>query len=395
VEKHKALIVDDDAEVVDEVADVLIALGHEHDVAASLEDARTHLADGEHSYLLLNPMIRARVGRGKPRAQNGVCLLEQINASGARHLPVIVLVDHRANSPMPPSEALNWAVAMVKKGAADAASKPFSSTGYTLDTAIKKVLRKKRKRRPKRPKSEPVGQRKAGELQPFAGGIMAFYPNRAELCGEVITERSQRGRSRKVLEILRGPNRLDNYVCYSGERLAEQVDRRIGQNAIAQCVADMRTRITEIMRDRLGVACGKYDVIDNRGKGYHLRGWIQVEVHDGSDHQGQAADGTGDICGDKRRVTGDSTRDTGQVTGDRRAGKPNVPDGPANVPANARQKWILGEVAQDRKLRRRDVEKRFDVSPRTVKRDLKGLADQRLIEFVPKGRSGYYRLKQR
>jgi hypothetical protein len=51
-------------------------------------------------------------------------------------------------------------------------------------------------------------------------------------------------------------------------------------NTLSQSIKALRDRIAEVLRDRLDLACGPFDVIDNRGKGYHLREWIAVEVHD-------------------------------------------------------------------------------------------------------------------
>ena len=56
--------------------------------------------------------------------------------------------------------------------------------------------------------------------------------------------------------------------------------------------------------------------------------------------------------------------------------------------AGERQQWVLAELANDRKLRRADLEKRFGISTATAKRDLGDLTTQ--IEFVGTGAAGYY-----
>jgi hypothetical protein len=221
---------------------------------------------------------------------------------------------------------------------------------------------------------------------PFAGGPLAFYPDHIELCGETIVEQTQRGHAWTVLHLLRERNPRGNYVRQSGEALAKAVGRSLGQNAIAQCVASLRDRITEVMRDRLGLVCNRHDVIDNRGGGYHLTPKIVVEVHgNGSQPTAPAENVTGHVTGDTG-VTKPVV--TANVTGDTR----NVTPGCA---LNERQKWVLAELARDTRITRPDVEKQFDVTARTVKRDLKDLLGLGLVEFVPQPRPGQYRLTER
>ena len=83
---------------------------------------------------------------------------------------------------------------------------------------------------------------------------------------------------------------------------------------------------------------------------------------------------------------------TGPRNGDTGVTKPNVT---ANVTLNERQRWIVSELTRGVRTRRLDVEKRFDVKARTVKRDLKNLIQMRLIEFVRQPKPGYYRLTER
>lgn len=52
-------------------------------------------------------------------------------------------------------------------------------------------------------------------------------------------------------------------------------------------------------------------------------------------------------------------------------------------------------MARGAKIARPDVEEQFDVTARTVKRDLKDLLGLGLVEFVLQPRPGHYRLTER
>jgi predicted ArsR family transcriptional regulator len=90
---------------------------------------------------------------------------------------------------------------------------------------------------------------------------------------------------------------------------------------------------------------------------------------------------------------------TGHATGDTGVTKPvvtaNVTSVTPNVTLNERQRWVISTLSKSARIRRADVEKQFTVGTRTVKRDLKGLIQMRLIEFVRQPKPGYYRLAER
>jgi len=79
---------------------------------------------------------------------------------------------------------------------------------------------------------------------------------------------------------------------------------------------------------------------------------------------------------------------TANVTGDTQ----NVTPG---ISLNERQRWVLATLARGAKIARPDVEEQFDVTARTVKRDLKDLLGLGLVEFVLQPRPGHYRLTER
>jgi hypothetical protein len=58
-----------------------------------------------------------------------------------------------------------------------------------------------------------------------------------------------------------------------------------------------------------------------------------------------------------------------------------------------KQRWVLAQLASDVKLPRRDIEQRFGISERTVKRVLGELSDVGMIGFDRSKYPGFCRLK--
>jgi len=61
-------------------------------------------------------------------------------------------------------------------------------------------------------------------------------------------------------------------------------------------------------------------------------------------------------------------------------------------PTAKRQQWILTQLGERGRIRRRDVQQRFRISERTAKRDLGVLVKAKQIEYVCRAKPGYYRL---
>ncbi|HOF18062.1 MAG TPA: hypothetical protein PK082_04070, partial [Phycisphaerae bacterium] len=183
---------------------------------------------------------------------------------------------------------------------------------------------------------------------------------------------------------------------------------RAGENAVAQCVGDLRDKCTKVMFE-IGLDCGREDVIANGGKGYHLRDWIAIENHDGAD--------AGTFAGTNVPVNVPANVPaTGKnVPASSRHVPVNVPATPKNVPASAadvpasvpaslgnvpasfnnRQQWALRELRKSGKLGRAAIENRFHVGEKTAKRDLSELVKGGLIEYIRNPRPGHYRLARR
>jgi CheY-like chemotaxis protein len=139
--EHKALIVEDDPAVIDQVVEVLDSLEHTWDTACSQHEAAKRIGSCEYSYVLLDIEIPARSRTGTPRIQNVENLLEKIHAvRNGSSPPVIVLSDYVAQGLDATEGVMRLAMSLRAKGAADLIKKPFPTAGRTLDRVIKKVL---------------------------------------------------------------------------------------------------------------------------------------------------------------------------------------------------------------------------------------------------------------
>jgi CheY-like chemotaxis protein len=151
---HKALVVDDDPNIIDMVADVLDSIGHEHDATSHQAEARKFIEAGSYSYVLLDLEIPARGWHSLPRIQNSVNLLEQIRESdGMSKAPVIIMSDRTPDNSEVAVEMMRLAADLAGKKAVDYIHKPFPPAGRTLDRVIKKVLGENgtpRRRKPRR-----------------------------------------------------------------------------------------------------------------------------------------------------------------------------------------------------------------------------------------------------
>lgn len=71
----------------------------------------------------------------------------------------------------------------------------------------------------------------------------------------------------------------------------------------------------------------------------------------------------------------------------------NVPvDVPVNESFNKRQRWLLEQISQGRRLKPGDIAIQFGVTEKTAKRDFADLKARGLIEFVGAPKTGTYRL---
>lgn len=271
---HEALVIDDDPEVREMVAEILDSLGHRYDMATCQEEARERLCGTRYSYYLVDLEIRVRRGKGLRRIQNGENLIAEIvQQRGTRKEPIIVITGHGKQGPA-------LAVRMMKLGAADYVTKPFPPTGETLDRAIREALAKASED-DKLKSGHCTAAMKSAVL--FEGARMVFFPDRVELCGATIIKGHVR--IRKILDRLRQQRPGGRFVAYSGAKLARELGIVSGQNAIAEAVKDFRDEVCDVLKAR-GIACGRQEVIRSGGCGYRLAEWIVVE--DGENQAAQA-----------------------------------------------------------------------------------------------------------
>lgn len=267
--KYRALVIEDDPEIIEVVGESIESLGHIHDDAMSQEEGREQLFAAKHDYYLLDLGLPLRQGRGLPRIQNGQNLLAEIR--DYRHsnpAPIIVMTGYGLDAP-------DLAVEVMRHGATDYITKPFPAIGRTLDKVIQESLA--RHYGPCHWRLDPISHVTPSAPVRFQGGEMVFYRDRVELCGVPVVEGQTR--MRQILDLLRERRPSGKHVAYSGMILAERLHVMNGENAIAEAIKSFRDAVEELMSNRQ-IICGRKDVIVSGGPGYRLASWIVVQDAD-------------------------------------------------------------------------------------------------------------------
>jgi DNA-binding response OmpR family regulator len=358
----KALVVEDDPKIRDEIEDVLVSLGHVHDWAESQQDARTLIEKHEYHYVLVDLEIPARTGRGFAKIEYGrqfVDLIQQVKGRG--RVPVIIMTGHHR-------DGFNLTMDLLGNGAMGFISKPFgdAASGKSLSQVVQDVLKKHRN-------AFPPGTLPADPPKEFKGGTLAFFPTHIELNAEPIVEPDGVGHAWDVMQALRTRRPDGRLPYFSAPKLAKAVDPagQLTEGAIASCIHDLRVKIINIMLEKANVVVGREAIITNNGRGYRLASWLTIEVHD---------------CDTKATPAAEPARGT------------NVAVAPADsAPARAaeRREWILAQLRGSEKLTRQMVQKRFGIGDKQAKRELGGLTESGMIEFRRKPPPGYYALRQK
>ncbi|MBL7132849.1 MAG: response regulator transcription factor [Phycisphaerae bacterium] len=350
----KILVVEDDRKIKTEIIDdVLASLGHDSDWAQNQREANDLLAANTYDLALLDLQIPSRPG-GKPLAEFGKHLLNQFHErTGRGNVPVIIMTGYH-------QACVDMSTELHKIGVNACISKPFPETGRTLAAVIKDVMAQHRRWR-----QAAASKSKPESLRPFDGGLLAFHPDRIDLCGETVATNTKKRYAWRILHLLKERNTRGKFVRMGSRRLAAKLHPNMAQNTLIQAIKALRGRISQVMDENLGEECGPGDVISNVGKGYYLRDWIVVEIYDEA----------GTLVSISR---GPEHVDGGGKVDDR---------------FGERQQWVLAQLAEGVKLTRRDVEQEFRICARTAKRDLAELTEEGLIEFDRSARPGYYRLE--
>jgi CheY-like chemotaxis protein len=369
--KIKALVVEDDLDIRDEVEDALGGvLDHDHDWAESQQEARELLESNDYAYALVDLEIPARTGRGFAKIEYGRKLIGQIQQiKGRGVIPVILMTGHHRHG-------LNLVRELFDCGVRDFISKPFGdgTEGKSLPEVIQDVLDQHRKLYP--PGTLPTDPPKR-----FEGGTLAYYPNHIELDGETILESGGPGHAWAIMQLLRQPRGNGKLPHVSARRLALAIDRRntISEDAINSCVHSLRERIAKVMIDRANVTVGRDDVIANLGQGYHLAAGLTLETH--VEDEAEPASTRGHRAETSTAMSMDIS--------------PNVHASSSDVLLTDRQHWVLDQLRDDVTLTRKSVEDEFGIGQKQANRVLNPLTQMGLIEFIRRPRPGHYRLRRK
>jgi len=141
VQRHTALIVEDEPDMAAEIADLLRSFGHGHIHVESLADARAALDRGGFCYVLLDLQIKADSQSIKPRVEYGMAVLREIRQrypvhgpQGTHLMPVIVI---SGNSKEP-----HDIIGAFRDGINDFVLKPLGAHGQDVGAQIERCLRK-------------------------------------------------------------------------------------------------------------------------------------------------------------------------------------------------------------------------------------------------------------
>ena len=345
--KHRALIIEDDADIAESVIERVESLGHDHVWVKSQEEARQYLADGGFTYVLLDLQIPMHFGRGLPSIEYGEHLAAEIHQSPSMQgIPIIAMTSYGA-------EGFNIAGRLFEHGVVDCINKPFPTTGRTLASVIQSVLERTYRKR-------ELATRNLKPEKPFSGGELVFYEDRIELCGVTVVT----GKSCQMWGILdRLKQRLDEkrYKAFPGSALAGS-----GQNSVAGSIRDFRRNVSEQLGRELGLKVEAHDVIETSKAGYRLNAQIAVK----------------DLRNTGSRLRVDS----------RAIGNHDPVNAGSEDPAIVRQNQIMALIHSGERLRVPGFAEKLGCSYTTAKREIDALKADGRIEFVGPSKTGHYTL---
>ena len=377
--KHRALIVDDDPDIAESVAETLDSLGHEHVWVKSQEEARQQIADGGFTYVLLDLQIPVRFGRGLACIEYGEHLAREMCQSPTMHgIPIIVMTAYG-------KEGLEIAAPLCEHGVIDFINKPFPRTGRTLASLIHSVLERTCRKR------EGAGHEHLKPEKPFQGGELVFHKDRVELCGVTVVSAGRSCQMWTILEAL--TQRLDErrYKALPGSALAVLVDGFGGQGSVAGSVRDFRRHVAEQLGRELGLKVQPDDVIETAKAGYRLN--ARIVVRDLRNTRTDPLKNARPNGSHERANAGSGERVT-RADGRANTGSRERVDAEPDDPANEKREQILALIRSGARLRVPGFAERLRCSYATAKRDVDALKAEGRIEFVGPTKTGYYALAE-
>jgi len=339
----KALVIDDDPEIVRVVCDILESLNHCYDFANDQKSARELLGAGKYDYVLLDLEIPVKP-RGLRRVENGKNLLCEIrNTSGMENVPIIVMTGHGHDSP-------DLAVAVMKGGAIDYVKKPFN--GDYLDKAIHDAVARGKK-------TAKV------KLVPFRDDTrhLTIGEDSITVCGVEVWRDCGQPDMLETLKLLNRKKR-GRFIRMRGSDINRELGRD-ASNPIARRIKDFRDRCTQLLREE-GLDCGKQDIIATGGGGYRFTSWMEVELADSTSGEVDAtANETGRLKNETVHETGNEPEAQNETANE----TANETHETAFEPQNNRQEWILEQLERGEKLRIADIIRGTKKHRSTVNRD--------------------------
>jgi len=357
----RALVIDDDPAIVEEVSEILASLGHECATAGCMTSADALIKQDRFDYVVLDLEIPVGAGSKFPRVDNGKNMLRKIrNLPGMRQIPIIIMTGHGNDGPY-------QAVEVLRLGAVHYLAKPFGRNGGpTLDDAIREVV-------PDHGYGENQAHDEDGTLKPFVGGELAYSAASVTLEGVTIAGRRGGSLARKILDHLNQPGRSGarrKWQAFGGAAIAESIGAT-DQNAVASAVKKLRAKITKVLGKELGLEVDGQAVIENKDQaGYRFTDHLTVAGSSAIAHDpaNEPANDPASNAGDPANGCIDDTTD-------------------------GRRAWVIMELKSGRELRRGDLMTRFEVSESTAKRDLRALIEGGQVAFVGPTKTGHYELK--
>jgi biotin operon repressor len=256
------------------------------------------------------------------------------------------------------SEGFAIAGRLFEHGVKDCISKPFPRSGRTLAVVIESVLHSAYA--PQEPEKTPKAA-----TEPFEGGELVFYRDRAELCGVTIANASRSSQVWTILTTLNETLANGRYRAFSGNELAAKISRAAGQGSIAGSIRDFRRSVAETLGRELGLKLEPQDVIET-SHGYRFKTWITTK---------------------DMRVTRSGDADTGGTNG-----SADRVDAGSDDRVTDRRDQIVVLIQSGERLRVPGFAQKLKCSDKTVSRALDALRAEGRVEFVGASRTGYYRL---